>query len=152
VSVVAFATAHYMTVIDYGGVTAPTNVARFGSVTVLYLVAAAALIVGAGLYTALLSRRLHPSEPIAIGVLFGLATIGALVNAMAPSHTSLSLPHGSPLLAALVLGVQVTAGAPGALLAVPLIAAGVSRLRADRPAPTSSPTYAIGNDPTIPLY
>jgi hypothetical protein len=55
------------------------------------------------------------------------------------------------LLAAVLLGVQVTAGAIGALLAVPLIAAGVWRLRAD-PAPTSSPTYAVSNDPTIPLY
>jgi len=44
------------------------------------------------------------------------------------------------------------AGAPGVLLAVPLIATGVWRLRADRPAPTSSPTYAVSNDPTIPLY
>jgi hypothetical protein len=71
---------------------------------------------------------------------------------MASSRVTIDLSHSSTVLAAVLLGVQVTAGAPGALLAVPLIAAGVSRLRADRPAPTSSPTYAVSNDPTIPLY
>jgi hypothetical protein len=151
-SVVTLATANGLSELDFGGFGVPAGAVRFGSVTVLYLAAAAALIVGGGLYTVLLSRRLHPSEPIGVGVLFGLATIGAVVNTMASSRLTIDLSHSSTVLAAVLLGVQVTTGAPGALLAVPLIAAGVSRLRADRPAPTSSPTYAVSNDPTIPLY
>jgi hypothetical protein len=151
-SLVAFAAADFDPSLDFGGFVVAPNRVQFGSVTVLYVVAAAALIVAAGLYTALLSRRLHPSEPIAIGVLFGLATVVALVNTLGSARSTIALPSSSPFLVAVLLGVQVMAGAPGALLAVPLIATGVWRLRADRPAPTSSPTYAVSNDPTIPLY
>jgi hypothetical protein len=151
-SMVAFATANGQSSLDFGGFAVRADKVRFGSVTVLYVVAAAALIVGAGLYAALLSQRLHPSEPIAIGVLFAVATVVALVNTMGSARSTIDVSDSSPLLAAVLLGVQVTAGGPGALLAVPLIAAGISRLRADRPAPTSSPTYAVSNDPTIPLY
>src|SRR5262245_11471733 len=151
-STVSFATAVGQPTLDFGGFMVSPDKVRFGSVTVLYLVAAAALIVGAGLLAALLSRRLHPSEPIVVGTVFGLATVAALVNTMEASRWTIDLPNGSPLLSAALLGVQVTAGAPGALLAVPLIAVGVWRLRADQASPTSSPAYGVSNDPTIPLY
>ena len=106
-SVVAFATANGQPTLDFGGFRIGPDLVLFGSFTVVYLVAAASLIVGAGLYAALLSRRLHPSEPIVIGVLFLAATVAALVNTMASTRSTIDLPHNSPLLAA------VGSGGPG---------------------------------------
>jgi hypothetical protein len=150
-AVVAFTAATGRATLDWSGraVLAPT--VSFGSLTVLYLVGAAGLIVGGGLYAILLSRRLHPSEPVVIGVLYAAVVVTALVNATTDPRRGISLPS-SPLLAAFVLGAQAVAGAPGALLAVPLIAVGVSRLRADRSPAVATTTYAPSNDPTIPLY
>jgi hypothetical protein len=122
---------------------------RFGPMSVLYLVAAAALIVGGGLYAMLMSRRLHPSAPILVGVLYAMAVVASLANAAVSTRAGITLPTSS-LPAALVLGVQLMAGAPGALLAVPLIAVGVWRIRENQaePVPFSYPS----NDPTVPLY
>jgi hypothetical protein len=150
-SVVAFAVAKGQAVIDLAGSAIGGAKVSFGSLTVLYLVAAAGLIVGGGLYAALLSRRLHPSEPVVIGVLYAAAVVAAFANSVADPRHGISLPS-SPLLAALLVGVQVMAGAPGALLAVPLIAVGVTRLRSDQPASVATTYAAPSNDPTIPLY
>jgi hypothetical protein len=124
---------------------------RFGGVVVLYLAAAAALIVGGGLYAILLSRQLHASAPILVGVLHGLLVVAWLANAAANTKTGLSLP-ASPLPRAVVLGIELMAGAPAALLAVPLIVVGVWRIRESQPESESVSYLVPSNDPTVPLY
>jgi hypothetical protein len=150
-AVVAFATAKGQAILDWTGALVVPATVSFGSVTVLYLVGAAGLVVGGGLYAALLSRRLHPSEPLVIGVVYAAAVVAAVVNTVLAQPRGLALPS-SALLSALVLGVQAMTAGPGALLAVPLIAVGVTRLRNDQPASVATTYAAPSNDPTIPLY
>jgi hypothetical protein len=149
-AVVAFDAADGRRTIDWSGVAIDPGTVRFGSLPALYLVGAAGLVVGGGLFAILVSRRLHASAPVLVGVLYLAAVVACLVGAMVETRRGFSL-SGPPLLAALELGVQVMAGAPGALLAVPLITAGIWRIRADQSEPTTV-SYATSNDPTIPLY
>jgi hypothetical protein len=132
-----------------GHVVDPRSI-RFGGTAVLYLVAAAALIVGGGLFTMLLSRRLHASAPILVGVVYALAVVAWLANA-ASTRAGLTLP-GPSLPRALLLGVELMAGGPAALLAVPLIAVGVWRIRDSQAEPATVSYEVVSNDPTVPLY
>jgi hypothetical protein len=153
---VALAAADGAAPLDFFGRRTSVDTVRFGSLLVLYVAAAAAVVLGAAIYTLLLSRHLHGSIPILIGVAYAGATTWYVALALARTSAAgnAPAPPALKLLAAVELAPQVPVTGAGLLLAVPLVVAGVRRIRQQRatrrlPALVADPSL---NDPTLPLY
>ena len=132
----------YRFTVTFDGHLVPPPSVASGPVWVMLAVGAVCVLVAGGLYPVLVSRRLHPAVPLVIAAVYVMPT----VCAVAANMTHRDEPHdgllpGVKLLAAAQVGlVQPAVTGAALLLAVPLVVAGVVRLRerANRPAPVPS--------------
>jgi hypothetical protein len=156
---VALMLAHGQEPLDWFGRRVNAGYLDFGSSTVLYLTGAVSIVVAGVLYRLLLARRLHWFVPLIIGIGFVGVTIWSIVDAFGRIDAGTGAGGGYPypqLLAAAELAVQVPAAGPGAVLAVPLIIAGVRRRLRPTPAPQvlspAETTDLYATEPTLTLF
>jgi len=130
---VALAAAAGTATRDWSGQTVPADRYDFAGVGGLFVAAAVSTVVGGLLYFLALSRRLHWGVPIGIGVSYLTVTVWSFVDILARGGGAGVAPvyPADKLATAAELAAQVPAASAGAVLAVPLLIAGLRRRRED---------------------
>jgi hypothetical protein len=154
-ALVCLTVVHSRQPLDWSGSPVSPAYLTFGSNVLLYAGAAASIVVGGLLYAFLFLRRLHWSVPVLVGAGFAAGTIWSFVDALARIGTAPPAGRGftgSNLVNTLQLAPSVSAAGVAAVLAVPLVIAGLRRRRANATGSAVAPVDPDSLEPTLQLY